>query len=251
MNYADIQISGDDTGAFLNVQRRHRIIKKHIDLTDTFILDCGCGSGEYILEFLNYSPNVYGIEYDFKKVETYKSLGVHTENVIQGDIQDMQFKDETFDVVFLNEVLEHIPNQKKVLAEIRRVLKKDGVLVVRSPNRLYPFEVHGVKLKFKEQPVSNAIPFIPYIPIRIGELVFTYIARNYFPWELKSLLRITHFKIQKHSFISQTFEGIGGHNHPVYKKLRPTLRRIFFVLENIPVLQMFIGASQVIIAKRR
>jgi len=119
-----------------------------------------------------------------------------------------------------------------------------------APNRFYPFETHGMRLKLGNRVVPKYIPFIPYLPVRFGECIFTYIARNYFPWDLKKLFQNQRFNITKHTYISQTFEEIGGHRNTIYKKLRPLLRRIFFVLERIPLLRGVIGVSQVVVAQK-
>jgi SAM-dependent methyltransferase len=49
------------------------------------------------------------------------------------------FQDETFDVVFLMEVLEHVRTPERALAEIHRVLKKEGMLLLSTP---FLFEIH-------------------------------------------------------------------------------------------------------------
>jgi len=248
MKYSDISVGGTDTGAALNINRRIGFIQKYIDLTDKVILDCGCGGGDYLAAFSTFSNNVYGIDYDAQKVR--KASDILPEKVFQGDIEDLQFEDNYFDIVFLNEVIEHIPDERKALKEIYRVLKNGGTLVMMAPNRFYPFETHGVQLKYKKRTVPKLMPFIPYLPIQWGEILFTYPARNYFPWELKRLIKTAGYEIIQHAFISQTFEGIGGHNHVLYKILRPIFRRIFFILEDIPFIRVFTSVTQVMIVKK-
>src|SRR5690606_19791847 len=46
----------------------------------------------------------------------------------QMDAQSISYNDETFDVVIANHMLYHVPDSKRALSEIKRVLKKDGVL---------------------------------------------------------------------------------------------------------------------------
>lgn len=62
-----------------------------------------------------------------------------------------------------------------------------GALIVFSPNRLFPFETHGVALRGSGRKVPPAVPFIPWVPLRLGRLCFDYWARNYWPWEFASL----------------------------------------------------------------
>lgn len=49
------------------------------------------------------------------------------------DIQDMPFKDDTYDVVMCNHVLEHIPDEHKAITEIYRILKKGGWAILQVP----------------------------------------------------------------------------------------------------------------------
>jgi ubiquinone/menaquinone biosynthesis C-methylase UbiE len=49
------------------------------------------------------------------------------------DIQEMPFGDNEFDVVICNHVLEHVPNDRKAIGEIYRVLKKGGFAILQVP----------------------------------------------------------------------------------------------------------------------
>lgn len=49
------------------------------------------------------------------------------------DMLDMPFSEETFDMVIANHVLEHVNDADKALAEIRRVLKRDGHAILQTP----------------------------------------------------------------------------------------------------------------------
>lgn len=60
-------------------------------------------------------------------------LGLENLNVSVGDARKMKFKDNTFDVIVCNHVLEHIIEDVKAMKEIRRVLKKDGIAIIDVP----------------------------------------------------------------------------------------------------------------------
>lgn len=49
------------------------------------------------------------------------------------DITDIQYKDETFDVVLACQILEHIPDEARAIREIKRVIKKNGKLIISVP----------------------------------------------------------------------------------------------------------------------
>jgi SAM-dependent methyltransferase len=51
------------------------------------------------------------------------------------DIQDLKFADESFDLIYCSHVLEHVPDDRRAIRELGRVLKRDGVAVVLVPTR--------------------------------------------------------------------------------------------------------------------
>lgn len=243
-----VNIGGGDTAEPLNVAKRLAIIRK-VGLINKTILDCGCGKGDYIPFLLTEGgKEVYGIEYNHEKVNAYNIRFAGANNVIQGNIENMPYADQMFDLILLNEVLEHVPDHNKGLEEIYRILKPGGKLVLFSPNRIYPFETHGVFLKGTSRLVSKAFPFMPYIPLFIGNIIFDYRARNYFPYELRKLLKEHNFGVEKHTFITQTFEGIGGLEF--LKSFRSILRGMLNLIEKIPFVRIPFSASQVIIGMK-
>jgi SAM-dependent methyltransferase len=57
----------------------------------------------------------------------------------QGDVRALPFANDEFDAVVCFEVLEHVDQREQVLAELRRVMRPDGLLIISSPNRgVYP-----------------------------------------------------------------------------------------------------------------
>ncbi len=62
----------------------------------------------------------------------------------------------------LNEVIEHVGNDRDTIREALRVTKPGGRVVIFAPNRYYPFETHGVYLGKKY--VFGNIPLVNYLP---------------------------------------------------------------------------------------
>ena len=56
-----------------------------------------------------------------------------TRAMIEMDITDIQFADDTFDFIYCNHVLEHIPDDRLAIRELRRVLRPDGMAVIMVP----------------------------------------------------------------------------------------------------------------------
>jgi 2-polyprenyl-6-hydroxyphenyl methylase/3-demethylubiquinone-9 3-methyltransferase len=71
--------------------------------------------------------------------------------------EDLPFPDETFDIVYCCDVLEHVNDLVKVIAEISRVLKKDGVFLYDTINQTLPSKLVMIKL-FQEWSSTSFMP---------------------------------------------------------------------------------------------
>jgi len=72
----------------------------------------------------------------FKKMENIDYVTADLESPlaeVKLDIQDMPFEDDTFDVVFCNHIFEHIPDDKKAMREVLRVMKPGGWAALQVP----------------------------------------------------------------------------------------------------------------------
>jgi len=248
MTQLEIQAAGGDTATPLNLQKRLDWITAVAGpLRGKQLIDCGCGAGEYVRALTNLGADAWGIEYSAEKIAEAQRLGGLREGrVAVGDIEAIEFPDAHFDVALVNEVLEHVPHDDAGIREVHRILKPGGIALIFSPNRLYPFETHGVSLRSGAK-VPHYAPFIPYAPVRLG--LFEYWARNYWPWELRELVRDAGFSIERCAYVWQTFENISGNQPRVIRALRPLLRTIARALEATPVLRAF-GVSQLIVARK-
>ncbi len=89
-------------------------------------LDVGCGIGD----MLSFRPNTVGVDINPHNVEFCKELG-HDAQIMMPDL--LPFGDASFNSVLLDNVLEHIFEPTPLLAEIRRVLRPQGVVVIGVP----------------------------------------------------------------------------------------------------------------------
>lgn len=113
-------------------------IKKYIPENSMF-LDVGCGAGDNLLRAKSQlNCIVTGIDPapGEQGVGRYLLDDLKDITIDKGFAENLPYKDETFDVVFCSHVLEHVNNEDKSLQEIKRVLKKDGVLIVGMPTAL-------------------------------------------------------------------------------------------------------------------
>lgn len=95
------------------------------------VLDIGCGDCSSILEINAMGAEGYGIEPDTNIKPLVDALGL---NVHVGLFDDIPFPERFFDYITLSQVLEHIHDPVALLSALRRVLKKDGEVIIGVPN---------------------------------------------------------------------------------------------------------------------
>lgn len=119
------------------VQRMDWILKQIPVLQDK-ILDIGSGSGlgAYVVGNSDSFKRVEGIEAAMNMVEEARNNCKDLKNVTikHGFAEDLKHKDNTFDCVLMNEVLEHVHDVEKSINEAYRVLLKGGKIVITVPN---------------------------------------------------------------------------------------------------------------------
>jgi SAM-dependent methyltransferase len=249
-DYMDIGVAGGDTAQPAALRKRLKIIQRYLRPKHRRFLDCGCGSGEYVFQLVEQCGlDAYGIEYDIEKVRRGRLHSQHGHRIAKGDLQALELDSDGWDYAMLNEVLEHVPDERVALKEVHRILKPGGILFIFSPNRWFPFETHGVHLRRSGRRVPHWMPFIPYIPLSIGNRFFTYWARNYWHDEFRGLVTSAGFSIVETCYLWQTFEGISGRQPKLLTLTRPVLRRIANALESTHFLNRF-GVSQVLVCQK-
>jgi 2-polyprenyl-3-methyl-5-hydroxy-6-metoxy-1,4-benzoquinol methylase len=95
------------------------------------MLDVGCGSGLSLLEAKAMGVDAWGIEADPNAQRFADQLGLR---IHQGGLQDAPFAGTSFDLVVLNQVIEHIPEPDKALQIIQQRLATNGRVVLVFPN---------------------------------------------------------------------------------------------------------------------
>ena len=112
-------------------------LKKHnIVLTGKAILDAGCGSGYGTeLLFRTFTPSRL-VAFDImpEQIELAKKRHIAAE-IFVGDMTRIDLSSHSFDAVFVFAVLHHIPEWEKALAELTRMLKPGGVLLIEDVGR--------------------------------------------------------------------------------------------------------------------
>ena len=190
---------GSTTATPLNVSYRVDRISKY--LTGHW-LDFGCADGGYDEEMLARGLDaVTGVDVEESRIADAKRRNLPNAQYTKFDGRMLPFGDDTFDGTFMNEVFEHVADERQTLAEIRRVLKPGGFVVLISPNRWFPIEGHHITLRSKE---IGPVPLIPWLPERVTRKLTS--ARNYWPSELVRHVCKAGFEINEIGFIWPVFE---------------------------------------------
>ena len=245
-----IAIAGGDTARPLNLAKRVALIARAIPLAGARVLDAGCGAGEYVAALGDRGARVIGIEHEDEKVRAWNERHPDDPRVRQGNLEALNLASESFDVALLNEVLEHVPDEMAALRELHRVLRPGGTLLIFSPNRLYPFETHGVDSQRTGARIAPLLTFgYPWLPLGLTRRWVRPWARNYWPHELSQLVREAGFDVRRRYYVWQTFENISGRQPRAIALIRPGLRRLATMAERLPGLRAF-GTSQLLIARK-
>ncbi|MBR4231022.1 MAG: class I SAM-dependent methyltransferase [Bacilli bacterium] len=107
---------------------RYSKVKKYIPF-DGIIVDIGCGQkGDFLMRSKKKIRKGYGIDLkiDNKTIDNIEFIN----NV---DMKKFPIKKESIDVVFLNAVLEHLHDPRKILKDCLKLLKPNGLIVLTTP----------------------------------------------------------------------------------------------------------------------
>jgi SAM-dependent methyltransferase len=220
--------------------RRLNLIRQHVELRGKRILDVGCGLGMYVARFRQFSDDVYGVDIDPDKVAEASEW---LPNLRVSAAESLPYNDGTFDVILLNEVIEHVDDDRATMREAYRVLAPGGHAIIYAPNRMYPFETHGFFLAGKYHGPCNLPVLANWVPD---------VVRNYFA---------PHVRIYTQADIKGLFDGLdvellvlshifpGCDNWAERGMFGRMLRDVLHVAEETPLRQF--GISHFVVARKR
>lgn len=168
-------------------KRRKNIIERRIQImtkmgnvvpSSSFnVLEVGCGTGIYTFEMTKYFKTILGLDISrgmLKEAkEKIKNQNPTSNNVnvtfIAGDAENIPFKDSSFDCVMSINMLEHLDNIHKAVEEMKRVVKRDGKIIISIPNGNCKFDTKIVKILMKvitplsQRVASDKSISVPYV----------------------------------------------------------------------------------------
>ena len=140
--------SPDEIKYFFNkIEQKYSIIENYIDDKEKrTLLDVGCGEGFTLNYFFKKKWEVIGIDYSSETALAYNTEC--SKFIITGDffetVSDLKNENKTFDLIWLDNVLEHVLSPFELLKNCHELASEDGLLVIEVPN---DFSIAQIKLK--------------------------------------------------------------------------------------------------------
>ena len=130
INMSDEEYKNEEKGRRISARRILKRLKKIKN--NSRLLDIGCATGFLLDEAKKSGWEVHGVELSRWCVDYAKDkMGL---DIFCGSLKDARFKDAFFDAVILKDVIEHLPDPKETLLEIKRILKPDGIICISTPD---------------------------------------------------------------------------------------------------------------------
>ncbi len=132
------------------------------------ILDLGCGDGTHVgllIRMAGKPVEMYGIDPSDNIIAVAQKR--FPEAKFQaGSAYQLPYAENFFDLVYAIDVIEHLHEPKKMLAEVRRVLKPDGIMIIQTPNypikRFYDYYNYFTKRNWRTSPADDRTHFYKF-----------------------------------------------------------------------------------------
>ena len=114
---------------------------KGFNLQSKIVLDLGSGFGGYSQELAKSGADVYSVDLNISRqpqIQTNISL-------LNADCNNLPIRSESMDLVFCASLIEHVSDQRQLICEINRVLKKQGICYLSFPPFFSPTGGHQFK----------------------------------------------------------------------------------------------------------
>lgn len=148
--------------------------------TSLNILDVGCGDGVllYLLkkQIKNINFNMFGIDLSEEAIKTAKHKIPEAQFSVS-EVYHINFQENTFDLIISSDVIEHVQYPEKMTAEIKRISKKDALIIIGTPVRISekPFDTMHVKEFFQHEFIELFSTYFRFIELRESHKMFSYL----------------------------------------------------------------------------
>ncbi len=123
------------------------LLGDRLDLDGGKTLDVGCGEGGLARALGDHGSEVIGVELDLRNLTIAQAArsynGLEPGSFVHGTGVHLPFRDASFDLVTAVETIEHVDQPGPLVAEMFRVVRPGGHVLITSPNALQPYEPHA------------------------------------------------------------------------------------------------------------
>ncbi|HWB73136.1 MAG TPA: class I SAM-dependent methyltransferase [Egibacteraceae bacterium] len=164
-NYDQMALTFLSTDRF---RRWARVVDRYRPVPGSRFLSSGCGLAGSLPAYRDAGAAVavgVDVDQDYLRIGALRVAALGAAGVVAYDGRRLPFRAGAFDLIESIDVIEHTPDPRAYLAELRRVLAPDGLILLVTPNRLWPVEQH----------LQVVGP--PWLPVRSADSLFSALAR--------------------------------------------------------------------------
>lgn len=189
-----------------------RHVRRYTQLSNrSRMLDIGSGVGSFVVSCRQRGFEAYGVEPDrIGQGAKLNAIQIARRRLsapvfVSGVGEKLPFPDACFDVVTMNQVVEHVTDQRKVIGESARVVREGGIIYVACPNYLRFYEPH------------YKILWLPLMPKNLGRFYLRWRGRS--PSMLDQLTYTTNRRLKKlFAALGPEYETVDLHREQFLEK---------------------------------
>jgi SAM-dependent methyltransferase len=223
----------------LGQERRLNMLRRYLDLDNALILEFGCGNGIYASQFRRrFTNRVEAFDIEAERVAEAQA---DTPHALVAAGEHLPYASNRFDLVFSNEVIEHVQDDRASAAEMVRVTRPGGKVILFCPNRWYPFETHGHY--WRGQYHFGNTPLINYLPDALRNCLAPHV-RAYTAHGIQAIFAGQPVRVVAHTRIFGGYDNIARR----LPRMGSALRSMLYALEGTPL--RFFGLSHLLVLEK-
>jgi ubiquinone/menaquinone biosynthesis C-methylase UbiE len=143
----------------------YQLVREKIGLVSGLrVLEVACGRGGFVTELAGAEARVTGCDFSFSAlcVARRKIAEASSDSrvaLVHGDVQQLPFADDSFDVIVSCETIEHVPDVRMAILEMHRVTRPGGKLFLTTPNYLNLTGLYELYARARRRKRNDDQPF--------------------------------------------------------------------------------------------